>query len=47
MCENFTQYWEAKKEVYMILGVSKEAAKMIWSDAADCLGTQLIIKQIK
>ena len=47
MYENFTQYWEAKKEVYKSIGVSKEAAKMIWSDAADCLAIQLIIKQIK
>lgn len=44
MYKNFTEYWDAKKEVLEKLGVTKEVAQMIWSDAADCLAVQLILK---
>lgn len=46
MITNFTEYWEQKKEIFEKLGVSREAAKMIWGDAVDCLGAQLILKQL-
>jgi hypothetical protein len=32
MYKNFTQYWDAKKEVLQKLGVTKDVAKMIWQD---------------
>ena len=44
MNENFTEYWESKKVVLEKLGVTKEVAQMIWSDAADCLAVLLILK---
>ena len=44
MYANFTEYWEAKKEVLEKLGVQKDVAKMIWGDAADCLGITLMLK---
>ena len=46
MYKNFSEYWEAKKELLEKLGVTREAAKAIWADAVDCLGTQLIVKQL-
>jgi len=46
MYKNFTDYWDAKKEVLEKLGVSREVAKIIWSDAADCLGMELILKAL-
>lgn len=33
MVENFTQYWEEKGALYIQLGVSREAAHAIWTDA--------------
>lgn len=46
MYKNFTEYWDAKKEVFEKLGVTRDVAKMIWCDAADCLGMELILKAV-
>lgn len=46
MYKNFADYWIAKREVLEKLGVSREVAKMIWCDAADCLGMELILKAL-
>ncbi len=47
MIENFNDYWEAKKEIFAILGVSKEAAHMIWKDACDLVGNTLLLEFTK
>lgn len=47
MYKDFSDYWETKKLLFEKLGVDKEVARLIWSDSVNCLGMQLIIKQIK
>lgn len=47
MHKDFKEYWEDKKEIFKKLGVSKEAAHMIWCDAVNCLGFQLALNYIK
>lgn len=47
MYNNFKEYWEAKKGVYEKLGVSKEVAHMIWSDAIDAFGFKIIESETK
>jgi hypothetical protein len=44
--KNFTTYWESKKEIYEKLGVSKEAARMIWNDCADLIEKFIVYKSI-
>jgi hypothetical protein len=33
---NFTEYWEFKKELFILMKISKEQARIIWNDAVDC-----------
>lgn len=42
MYKNFKEYWKGKKEVLEKSGVTKEIAKMIWSDAIDCVEMALL-----
>ena len=46
MYENFTQYWDANKQDLVKLGLTIESAKLIWGAAIDCLGEQILLKQI-
>jgi hypothetical protein len=41
MYKNFSEYWNDKKDLFLKLGVCESAARMIWSDAADCLASLL------
>lgn len=47
MITNFTEYWEDKKEILEKLNVSRDVAKMIWCDSADCFAVTLILKNQK
>jgi len=46
MYKNFEEYWKQKKNILGKLGVDKDAAHMIWCDAAD-VTLYLIEKHIK
>lgn len=37
MIENFSEYWESKKEILEKLGVTRDVAKIIWGDCADVI----------
>lgn len=47
MYNNFKEYWEAKKGVFEKLGVSRDVAHMIWSDAVDALAIRIMEKEIR
>lgn len=46
MYNNFKEYWEDKKGVFEKLGVSRDVAHMIWSDAVDALAIRIMEKEI-
>jgi hypothetical protein len=45
--KNFTEYWEARKTILEKLGVSEDAAKMIWNDACDTIAFVLIDNELR
>lgn len=47
MIENFTQYWEKRKDLLEKLGVTIEVASMIWDDAVTCIGVNAMVNEIK
>ena len=39
---NFSEYWEAKKDLYAQLGVTKASAKQIWFDAQNVMRARIV-----
>ena len=47
MYKDFKEYWADKKEVLTKLGVSRDTAHLIWSDAVQTMTLVLISKFAK
>lgn len=44
---NFTEYWKQKQSIFERLGINRDVAHMIWCDAVDAAGREILLQQIK